>query len=560
MKSVRIYGSVVATVASFFILGYGVTTPVHAQQAALAANPELANPELAAKGVWNPNTTYANEDIVTARGSTWISLKAGNKGRVPGQTTPSSAKWWQLFARGFNPLGAWSNTTMYQPDDLVTFNGQTFRAKLTKRASQPAANQFWELLAQKGASGADGAQGPQGIQGIQGPPGPNTGISGGTQGAPAISFNGDANTGIYSPEAGKIAMVEGGILFLHNIGTSNTALGVGALFSGGAGGNTAVGDNALSGFNSGSDNTAVGAHVLFLNESGSSNTAVGHSALFNNTSGAGNSAVGVSALGLNTTGKNNTGIGNLALGSNTVGEDNIAVGVEALASNTTGYGNTAIGRHALFSNVDGATNTAVGVNALWQATGFNNVAIGMDAGSSLTSGNENIAIGNAGTGADTGVIRIGFTQTATFIAGIIGAETGAPGIPVLVDGNGQLGTVSSSRRYKYDIAAMPEMSEMLAKLRPVTFRYKQAQNDGTHPLQYGLIAEEVAEVFPDLALFNKDGSVETVKYHLLPSFLLAGYQAQQTTIAAQAQRIEALESRLQRLEALLPNTKAAALP
>jgi hypothetical protein len=130
---------------------------------------------------------------------------------------------------------------------------------------------------------------------------------------------------------------------------------------------------------------------------------------------------------------------------------------------------------------------------------------------------------------------------------------------------------------------MPEMSEMLGKLRPVTFRYKQAQNDGSHPLQYGLIAEEVADVFPDLALFNKDGSVETVNYHLLPSFLLAGYQAQQKTIAVQANELrqqkeasaaqadevahlkervaasEALEARLARLEAVLPQAKAAAL-
>ena len=100
---------------------------------------------------------------------------------------------------------------------------------------------------------------------------------------------------------------------------------------------------------------------------------------------------------------------------------------------------------------------------------------------------------------------------------------------------------------------------MLAKLRPVTFRYKTAEVDGTHPLQYGLIAEEVAEVFPGLASFDKDGQLKTVKYHLLPSFLLAGYQAQQKTIASQADRIDALEERLRRLEALLPQTKAAAL-
>ncbi len=113
---------------------------------------------------------------------------------------------------------------------------------------------------------------------------------------------------------------------------------------------------------------------------------------------------------------------------------------------------------------------------------------------------------------------------------------------------------------------MADVSAMLGKLRPVTFRYKQAQDDGAHPLQYGLIAEEVAEMFPDLAVFNKDGQPETVKYHLLPSFLLAGYQAQQNTIAAQARRASPAErgeclarSAARRLEALLPQTKAAAL-
>jgi hypothetical protein len=138
----------------------------------------------------------------------------------------------------------------------------------------------------------------------------------------------------------------------------------------------------------------------------------------------------------------------------------------------------------------------------------------------------------------------------------------------MIDSNGQLGTNSSSRRYKFDIETMGDMSAMLAKLRPVTFRYKQAQNGGAHPLQYGLIAEEVADVFPGLAVF-KDGQPETVKYHLLPSFLLAGYQAQQKTIAAQADEIarlkervaanEALEERLRKLEAALPRVKEASM-
>jgi hypothetical protein len=144
------------------------------------------------------------------------------------------------------------------------------------------------------------------------------------------------------------------------------------------------------------------------------------------------------------------------------------------------------------------------------------------------------------------------------MAGIAGV-TVANSAAVLIDtATGQLGTISSSRRYKEDIAPMSNMSAMLGRLRPVTFHYKQGHDDGTRSLQYGLIAEEVAEVFIDLAVF-KDGQPETVKYHLLPPLLLAGYQAQQNTIAAQADKIDALEDRLRRLEALLPQTKAAAL-
>ncbi len=184
-----------------------------------------------------------------------------------------------------------------------------------------------------------------------------------------------------------------------------------------------------------------------------------------------------------------------------------------------------------------------------------------------------IFIGNAGSPADTTTIKIGTqgTQTTAFIAGIAGATvTGAGTTAVNINTTtGQLGITTSSRRYKYDIEGMADVSAMLAKLRPVTFRYKEADANGAHPLQYGLIAEEVAEVFPYLAVF-KDERPETVQYHALPSFLLAGYQAQQNTIAAQAEEMgvrlkervaanEALEDRLRRLEALLPQTRAAAL-
>lgn len=215
-----------------------------------------------------------------------------------------------------------------------------------------------------------------------------------------------------------------------------------------------------------------------------------------------------------------------------------------------------MGRNALFGNTAGSANIAIGNSA-----GFN-----------ATAPSNSIFIGNQGQAADTATIKIGAqgTQTSTFIAGISGVTTGvADAVPVLVDSAGQLGVTSLSRRYKYGIESIADVSALLTKLRPVTFRYKKAQTDGAHPRQYGLIAEEVADVFPDLAVFNKDGSAETVKYHLLPSFLLAGWQAQQETITAQAEEIarlkervaagEALEERLRRLDALLPQTKAASL-
>ncbi len=165
-------------------------------------------------------------------------------------------------------------------------------------------------------------------------------------------------------------------------------------------------------------------------------------------------------------------------------------------------------------------------------------------------------------------------QTKTFIAGIRGRTTGVnDAVTVLIDSNGQLGTVSSSRRYKEDIQSLGDVSAALMQLRPVTFRYKQPYDDGDKPIQYGLIAEEVAEVLPDLAVFNADGQTETVKYHLLPPFLLAGYQRQQQTIEAQAEqigvlterdqqqaeKIASLERRLSGIEAALarPGTMAA---
>jgi hypothetical protein len=245
--------------------------------------------------------------------------------------------------------------------------------------------------------------------------------------------------------------------------------------------------------------------------------------------------------------------GNLFL--HDIGNLNAALGRNALAENTSGNSNTAVGFHALDDNVSGAGNVAVGATSLGGNTsGNSNIGIGTSAGLFATNSSNSIFIGNSGSGTDTAVIKIGTngTQSKTYIAGISGVPTDFGGaVPVLVAVNGQLGTTSSSRRYKEDIKPMGDMSGVLMKLTPVTFRYKRPYADGGKPIQYGLIAEEVAEVLPGLAVFNADGQPETVKYHLLPSFLLAGYRQQQRTIDAQAELIATLQNRLSRLEAQL---------
>ncbi len=201
---------------------------------------------------------------------------------------------------------------------------------------------------------------------------------------------------------------------------------------------------------------------------------------------------------------------------------------------------TASGSGALSSNTTGSFNTASGFTALpSNTTGNNNIAIGFNAGANLTTGDNNIAIGSTGVAAESSTIRIGDVQTRAFIAGIRGVTTGiANAIPVVVDTAGQLGTVSSSRRFKDDIADMGKASETLMKLRPVTFHYKSDENPGGRTLQYGLIAEEVAEVAPGLAAHSANGKIDTVYYQFLAPMLLNEYQKQQRTIEAQAAQTE----------------------
>ncbi|MFN0204922.1 MAG: DNRLRE domain-containing protein, partial [Planctomycetota bacterium] len=209
------------------------------------------------------------------------------------------------------------------------------------------------------------------------------------------------------------------------------------------------------------------------------------------------------------------------------GVNNAALGLGALSNVTTGSDNMADGTNSLFSNTTGNENTASGTNSLFSnTTGSNNIAIGQGAGFNLTTGSNNIMIGNVGQAADGAMIQIGTAgvQNRAFFAGIRGVTTGvANAIPVLVDSAGQLGTVSSSRRFKEDIRDMGTSTDRLLDLRPVLFKYKQDQSlpDGSRvPPEYGLIAEEVAQIFPDLVVYDEKGVPFTVKYHILSSMLL----------------------------------------
>ena len=258
-------------------------------------------------------------------------------------------------------------------------------------------------------------------------------------------------------------------------------------------------------------------------------------------------------------------IGARALRNNTTGFGNTAVGYNALFSNTTAGANTAFGNSALANSVTGSGSTAVGTNALLNSTGNFNVALGSSAGAGVAFGANNIYIGanvqSVGSINESNTMYLGNRNTSfatidrTFIAGIRGKTTGlADAITVVIDSNGQLGTISSSARYKEDIHDLGAVSRRLFDLRPVTFRYTQPFTGGIKPVQFGLIAEEVAKVFPELAVLNADGQPETVKYQDLSVLLLNEVQRQQETIDRQAreldaerQRVDALERKLQLL-------------
>jgi len=317
------------------------------------------------------------------------------------------------------------------------------------------------------------------------------------------------------------------------------------------------------------DNTFLGDDALVNNTTGTDNTANGLNALFNNTEGSFNTATGSGALFQNTTGVENTGYGWNALSNNRTGVANTAVGVNALLAMNGGSANAAFGESALGNTTTGNDNTAIGAAALiFNSAGSNNIALGRSAGQNLTTGDNNIEIGNEGAGAESNTIRIGTqgTQTATFIAGIKGTPL-AQGVAVGITADGQLGVKASSARFKSEIKPMDKVSEVILSLKPVTFHYRKALDPAGLP-QFGLVAEEVAKVDPDLVVSDEKGNPFTVRYDevnamLLNEFLKEHRKVEQLTkdfeskLAEQQKQIDALTAGLQKVSAQLEASKSA---
>ena len=366
-------------------------------------------------------------------------------------------------------------------------------------------------------------------------PPPDGGYPGGNtaegQNALLSLTNGTYNTavGFSSLKSNTIGTVNTAIgvnaLSLNTTGYNNTANGVNALYSNTTGfQNTANGIYALFGNTTGFGNTANGGFALGANTTGGENTATGSTALFSNTTGNDNTANGARALSNNTNGADNTAVGVLTLGANTSGFWNTAVGFRALATNITGNENTALGSHAIVGSFEngGNGNTAVGFAALTANSGGSlNTALGRRAGQGLVGDeSNNIDIGASvdGVSGESNTIRIGNTDiTDTFISGISGT-TVASGAAVLVDSNGHLGTVTSSKRFKDNIKPMDKASEVLLALKPVTFRYKK-EIDPAGISQFGLVAEEVEKVNPDLVVRDQEGTPYTVRYEAVNAML-----------------------------------------
>jgi Chaperone of endosialidase len=313
-------------------------------------------------------------------------------------------------------------------------------------------------------------------------------------------------------------------LFSLTTGARNTAVGFRALHSNMTSDeNTSIGSQALSHNTSGTDNTATGAKALLSNISGSQNTATGDQALFSNNTGNFNTADGAFALFNNVDGFGNSAFGDSALFENIHGAANTAIGNLALSNNDDGVANVAVGDSALTHNAHGSFNTVVGYEAGFTAKGDDNIYIGASAADRVTI--------------ESGTIRIGdpnFVSTC-YIAGISG-QTASGGIAVFIDANGKLGTTTSSRRFKDDIKPMEQASEALFSLKPVTFHYKK-EIDATGTSQFGLVAEDVEKVNPDLVVRDQEGKPYTVRYDQVNAMLLNEFLKEHQTVQQQGATI-----------------------
>ena len=335
-------------------------------------------------------------------------------------------------------------------------------------------------------------------------------LGAGAVGSPALTFS-DATTGLYSASPGSLSIATSGA---ERVQVNSTGLSV----TGNLDFTNAITQNRKTLLRSSSDSIYLGLGAL------------------GNLTATYNSAFGANALGSITSGNWNTGVG--------WGAGNMI---------TSGGGNVAVGESALYNVAGGNENTAVGAWSLQNATGFGNIALGASAGQYLFTGNYNIYLGNPGATGESSTIRIGNSngnQNRAFVSGIRGITTGSPdAVAVVIDSNGQLGTMNSSRTVKRDIQDMGDTTGTIMDLRPVRFRYKVHGPDS--PEHYGLVAEEVAEVAPDLVARNKGGEIETVFYDKVYAMMLNQVQTQQRLIESQKLQLQSQSEQLVRLESRL---------
>ena len=396
--------------------------------------------------------------------------------------------------------------------------------------------------------------GGQGVFGIGTPIDANL-FAGQNAGAVNVSGSGQDNTFLGSSAGahntnGYSNSFVGANAGISNVnGLYNTFVGSGAgYYQTGGSSNTFLGFSSGHYTTTGEFNTFIGDRSGLDNTNGANNTVIGYQAGFTMSTSSGNTFLGYEA-GYNNANDNNVFIGSQTGFANTTGTPNVFVGASAGQGNTSGNNNVFLGDHA------GSQNT----------TGSNNTFVGTSAGTHNTTGAGNIYISNQGPSpSESNAIRIGDGQSATYVAGIYGA-TATSGVAVYVNSSGRLGTVLSSQRFKEQVQDMGDSTNALMNLRPVTFFYKPEFSDGARTLQYGLIAEEVAQVYPDLVAYDNDGKALTVRYQYLNTMLLNEVQkqyrraeaeagviaSQQQEMKTQAEKIGELEQRLSRLESMM---------